>query len=566
MRTSSVAKARRERWILATIVVIAFTLRVINITSTRDVPTARYPIGDAASYYEWAQRIAQGDWIGHEGYYQAPLYPYVIAVLFKAAGEGVWKILLMQCAFGAAGVWLLWFAARKWLGAAAGLVAAAMLALYGPAVFYDGIVQKASLGSLLTCAFLAATARAIVDRSRVGWLLAGVALGLLALVRENALVWIVVGLAPFRGAGSRKTHILHTGLFLIGMAMMLLPVAIRNRGVSGEWSITTFQAGPNFYIGNHRGASGRYDPLVPGHESPEYERADATNLAQSAMCRRLTAHEVSSYWMSRAWADIGLDFGGWLRLLGWKMTLTWNHYEVADVESDAVYAESSPILQVTRYWHFGVLCPLAAMGLALKWRQQDKLWPVYLMLTGMSVAVAAFYVLGRYRFPLVPPLMLFAAIGCVGFVRRIGRKQYTSLVPAVIVALAIGIPINWRIQDEHRLDAMAVMNAGMALAAHGDLVEAEAYFVLGLRAFPESSECHLNLAMALALQGNYGEAILHYRAALAAKPDLPGIQFNLGVALENSGRREEALQAFQKAVQKNPDDVEARQAVDRLSK
>lgn len=47
------------------------------------------PIGDAIEYDAWAQRIAAGDWIGSEVFYQAPLYPYCLGVLFALAGHGL---------------------------------------------------------------------------------------------------------------------------------------------------------------------------------------------------------------------------------------------------------------------------------------------------------------------------------------------------------------------------------------------------------------------------------------------------------------------------------------------
>ena len=44
-------------------------------------------------------------------------------------------------------------------------------------------------------------------------------------------------------------------------ALVLAPVALRNRAAGGELVLTTSQAGANFYIGNHPGADGRYQPL-----------------------------------------------------------------------------------------------------------------------------------------------------------------------------------------------------------------------------------------------------------------------------------------------------------------
>ena len=59
-----------------------------------------------------------------------------------------------------------------------------------------------------------------------------------------------------------------------------MPVGVRNVVVADEWSLSTFQAGPNFYIGNSEDADGRYHPLVRGHETPAFERRDATELAE----------------------------------------------------------------------------------------------------------------------------------------------------------------------------------------------------------------------------------------------------------------------------------------------
>jgi hypothetical protein len=43
-------------------------------------------LGDARGYDQWAQRLADGDWIGTEVFYQAPLYPYFLGVIYAVAG------------------------------------------------------------------------------------------------------------------------------------------------------------------------------------------------------------------------------------------------------------------------------------------------------------------------------------------------------------------------------------------------------------------------------------------------------------------------------------------------
>ena len=205
--------------------------------------------------------------------------------------------------------------------------------------------------------------------------LAGVVLGLLALTRENALLlalpvlaWFVLGGRRAASADSpttqRRTWV--GGLaFLAGCALVLLPVGVRNYAVGGEFLLTTSQFGPNFYIGNHAGATGLYESLVPGHGSAADERADAVRMAEEASGRTLSPSEVSSFWTARALDFIRTEPGAWLRLLARKLALTFNAVEIADTESQEVYAEWSSLLRVLAFFSFGVVLCGAAFGACL---------------------------------------------------------------------------------------------------------------------------------------------------------------------------------------------------------
>src|SRR3972149_11314413 len=105
---------------------------------------------------------AGGGWVGTEAFYQAPLYPYVLAGCFRVVGDEVWKVRLVQAAWGAPGCGLVYLGTGRLFGRSAGVVAGMMLAVYGPAIFYDGVVQKASLTDLLVCGLFAVTTWAAV--------------------------------------------------------------------------------------------------------------------------------------------------------------------------------------------------------------------------------------------------------------------------------------------------------------------------------------------------------------------------------------------------------------------
>ncbi len=61
--------------------------------------------------------------------------------------------------------------------------------------------------------------------------------------------------------------------------------------------------------------------LRAGRGSPEFERVDATELAEQATGRALTPGEVSSYWTGRTLDYITAQPGDWLRLLARKARL-----------------------------------------------------------------------------------------------------------------------------------------------------------------------------------------------------------------------------------------------------
>src|SRR5512143_3400803 len=83
------------------IYVVALAVRLLHIWLLGRSPFFDALMGDARGYDEWARRIAGGEWIGSDVFYQAPLYPYFLGVLYKIFGHSLVAVRLVQALVGA---------------------------------------------------------------------------------------------------------------------------------------------------------------------------------------------------------------------------------------------------------------------------------------------------------------------------------------------------------------------------------------------------------------------------------------------------------------------------------
>ena len=301
---------------------------------------------------------------------------------------------------------------------------------------------------------------------------------------------------------------------------MLAPVVWRNASVGGEFVLTTSQAGPNFYIGNGPRANGIYVPLVPGRDDALYERADAVALAEAARGRTLTPREVSGYWFETAFQHIRTHTSQWLGLLVRKLRLLLNWYEIPDAEDQYFYERESIVLRgLGHLLHFGVLLPLAAAGALLESARRRQLAVLYAVLATTAAGLLAFYLMARYRYPLVPGLTLLAGAALAAGFERARAGRWRELLPAGAVSLAL-----------------------LPLCNH----------TIFARDFQLAQSLH-NQGIALIQLKRPAEAALEYREALRIHPNLPETWAALGEALLSQRRLDEALAAFQQAKQLRPE-------------
>jgi tetratricopeptide (TPR) repeat protein len=544
---------------------VALAVRLLHLWLIQPSPFFDVLLGDAHGYDEWARRLAAGDWIGTEVFYQAPLYPYFMGVVYAVFGRDLLILRVIQALIGSASCALLGLAGARLFSKPVGTIAGLALALYAPAIFFDGLIQKSVLDMFFVCLGLWLVSKVVSESATPAtWIALGLAMGGLALTRENAVVfvaviavWIVVrsrtGTPPLGTPSTVRT----LGTFALGLAVVLLPVAIRNYSVGGGLYLTTSQFGSNLFIGNNPTADGTYASIRFGRGAPEFERIDATEVAQEAVGRTLTPSQVSSYWTGRVVDYITAQPVDWLQLSARKVLLLLNATEMLDTESQESYAEWSwPLALGAWVGHFGVLVPLAVLGVIVTWPERRRLWVLHVMAVAYAASVVLFFVFARYRYPLVPFLLLFAAAGVLG-VRDYWRTSSLLRQAATAVAVGMAMVVAFRpLLSPTLMQAITENNLGTALQAAGRHDEAVAHHQRAIAMMPEYAPAYNNLGASLRATGRLDDAIAAYRQALTIKPDFASASYNLANALLEKGQAGASVDQYRQALQ-SADTVEA---------
>jgi len=532
-------------------------LRTVTLWEIADQPIFTMMMGDSQSYDQWARAIAAGDWVGREVFFQSPLYPYFLASIYRLFGRDFMVLRLVQIAMGGVACWFVIGAGNFFFSRRTGIIAGLLLALYPSAIFYDLQIQKTSLDFFCISLLLYLCGRMV---GSPGWRACfgmGAALGLFGLNRENALLlipcmlfWLWVAFRPhppgryFRFAGG----------LLGGAVLVLLPVGIRNQAVGGEFLLTTSQFGYNFFIGNGRQATGTYRPLTWEHGDWRYEKQDAIGLAEKDLGRPLSPSEVSRYWLQRALSDMRSDPFSWAGLMATKVRLFVNAVELSDTESEYAHRHWSVVLRLLgQGFHFGVLFPLAAVGAFAArgaWRRQ---WVLHLILGAYTVSVLLFYIFSRYRFPIVPLLILWAAFGIQQTIAACRDGKWFSLLSLAGVALAAGLFSNWRTEPVAPMVADTYYNLGCGLEEEGRTAQAAASYRRALEFNPAHIMAMNNLGYLHQRQGEFAESLRWYESALRIDDHIAKLHVNLGMTYGALGREAEAIAHYLEAIRIDPD-------------
>ena len=231
----------------------------------------------------------------------------------------------------------------------------------------------------------------------------------------------------------------------------------------------------------------------------------------------------------------------------------WNSREIEDSDDFYIYQQWSGLLALLGHVnHFGLLAPLAAIGLFLSIKQWRRLWLLYAMILTLAASVSVFYVFGRYRFTLVPLLVLFAGAGLVQVTNLYKQRRWRQLLIACVCLAASAVIVNWPILGITGPGAAGYNNLANAYYKQGRVEEAAKTALKAVELRPDYGVAHFNLGNIFARQGKFDLAQRHFEEALRLYPNYAELRSNLGQLLAERGDLQAGMEQFRKAIELNP--------------
>ncbi|MGH9869476.1 MAG: glycosyltransferase family 39 protein [Candidatus Polarisedimenticolia bacterium] len=544
-------RARHAALIVFTVAILWRAVYLVGIAGTACLDINLDPISDMEAFHRWALSLAQGDWLDRGGFHpwhpwqeavaprsqwdawygrsfhQEPFYPYSIALAYLVGPRQPFTMILVQAVLGAAGCAAVCLLARRVAGPGPGLTAGLLAAVYGPFLYYESLMLRDALmiplHAFMLWAIVEARARRGGRRAAVWWGVAGALLGVSFVTKASILPFVVVAAALAVADGRRQPgsgpRAAAVAALMAGFVALLIPPMARNAVVGAPLLQLTTRGPIEFINGNN--------PWHPGIGWFDGDDARVSAYARQTLAQaegRLgpTIARVLGDWKGRPLDLAGLQ----LRKLGYFFA----PFEMPNNASYGWFRLNSAVLRYATL-SFLWLSPLAALGLLTTAPRRAALLPVYAFLVLGVATTVAFYVIARFRAPLMPAILVFAGSGAWWLWERLRGLEFGRLsagLALVVVLLGVNASVNY--PDD---------------------------------AFVRPQD-HLIAIQGYRQRGDLPRALEEAKQGRSRFPEFPQFWREAGMIEMELGRPAEALASLKEALSRNPRDEAVRQAVERL--
>jgi 4-amino-4-deoxy-L-arabinose transferase-like glycosyltransferase len=333
--------------------------------------------------------------------FHPPLFPALLAIPSAIGPDSYRAHQMLGCVLGAAAVPVIGLAARRLAGDLAGVAAAAIAAVFLPLVADDSLLQSESLYGLLIALTLLAALRLHERPTARRATEVGVAIGLAALTRSEALLLIPLLAVPIVWRSPRRGRSI--AVVCVAAVVICLPWCVRNSLQFDQPTAITTGDGSVIAGANLRSV----------YYGPDIGSWDFHGLFRTPAGRHPDPNEAVQ---SDRWRSEGLTFA----------------------RDHAARLPAVVVARVLRTWDLFPLSPVARAQTAGEQAKHVRTleYPAMLMLLA-AWCLAAFGAIGLRRrgrplSPLLAPVVLVTLVSILGH----GDPRYRRAADVAVVAVA----------------------------------------------------------------------------------------------------------------------------------
>jgi hypothetical protein len=211
---------------------------------------------------------------------------------------------------------------------------------------------------------------------------------------------------------------------------------------------------------------------------------DSIDAAESAAGHSLKRGEVSRFWSAKARDYIQRYPATWLRLLALKFRAFWSAFQYDDLSIITILREQKVTFPGI---YFGLVATLALPMMLLLWNTAPLSRWITTAIVLHLLALLPVFTTERYRLPIVPGLLVFAALGLITFFNNLVAGKFNSVISYGALLTVSTLFVSWP-QSDPSLWALDAYNSGWQALESGDLALAEKKLQLARAYVPTNPE------------------------------------------------------------------------------
>lgn len=406
---------------LAFFLMVIFRLIFLNQIKITDPDFFQPAQGtDMGMYDQSALDMVNGNPLKGPFFYH-PLYYYFLSFNYFIYGHNLFILRLVTGFLGLLNCWLIYSIAQRVFNRQIAIITSILLAFCGYFIYYESVMLSIGLTTFFSTA---AIFFLLKDTDELkNHIFSGLFIGLACLSQPNVLLFVPFAVFWLIFKWGIKEGGRYAILCLVATFIIISPITLKNYLDSGKFVLISTSGEINFWLGNHKGSLGWFD--VYGNELEALEKR--------------VHSEGQSVYLNDVWQVIKDDPKGYLNLLIKKKLLFWGNWDIPHQVGYDYGQQYSSLLRMPFMLDFTPIAILGLVGMIISLRRWwGKCLLLYLFTISYSFSVYIIMVHGRYRPPVLLPLIIFSSFFIWWLWEQIKSRNFLCLISAGLLLCTIG--------------------------------------------------------------------------------------------------------------------------------